>query len=1072
MNKHRLDLIFICLFLHLSLNANICTFSTPIYTEPINRLVKARNDAYAAYSACKNMGIDCAVVYLKELNNVYDKIDPKDGVIGDYFKLVISNDLLMLQNAIGIGEKPKRKVKEAWNLILTARKSLRKTVDPSGKFKIDLSQKHERELTILGLTANLVAVYVDSLNKAVESQILPIEFEIYQAVAPHKTLLEIEDYLTSSAEYKEVEKESSQAYNAMLDYYKLYTLDGNYKTYEKFLAIKYGSAEIRAKLRDDLKNNKVVSRDMELAKVGEDLLLQARNNTPEYYAKLDGFIKDSAPKTLALKALQRSVAKELDEKQYKKALEKFNSYQEYFCDSSKIYQEACKNYLATQKSLEDLVSKGSKTRNLLRGDINEIGSNTKMNYIFSDALNYMALIPTISDQPIQRFKKNDPEGTSWLKFDDTIIKFNPLDAYWFIQKPLGVNPEHQIIPSQEEKMLTGIEGFTNCDFFIYTPKAEPENKILFFSSSTNKDRMEKNESTNEYISPWLMPDGVSLQEYDRSEKHNGKKNGNTNTDLYVSFHNAANNSWYPPRSLGSIVNTRHAERSPFYDGSRLYFASEGHGGLGDFDIFSVPFSYSQNRTFIIEGSVVNEFAVNTSMDDFSYVKNDLGEFISSNHGNSNGEFKIYKLGDVESAGFNIRLDREIISEADETPARITVTFSRPLLNDVELPISLIEVGNLGAINGVDYKVQGLSNNKLLIKKGQNSADFSIIPLNDRNIEGRETIVFQVDNQEMLEIKIKDFVQDNNGGEKPPSIPPVFSDKPEINVKIECDTFLTNPGVANKYISRIRVIATDLATNEPLNLAELSGTYRQLTGKEKSIDAGIFTDEDGELTFDVPSGLKLNLALTKKVNGETTHFKVFKGKACEVKETIHGPGIYSGQTIDVDVPPVYKEKYFDTPLFFEYNQSSISTEINNLEKVRSDFNFFIDAAKGMNNLSFIVIAFADTTGSEDYNCDLASMRAKRVTDRIVEWGLPKSKVSSLGFGETFFFDKFFKLLANEQFGDSFPMPVSEPTKITNADDRIRLQLNRRAHVLYCPDGFVHSCIKSIFPLSDNKSNCVD
>ena len=57
-------------------------------------------------------------------------------------------------------------------------------------------------------------------------------------------------------------------------------------------------------------------------------------------------------------------------------------------------------------------------------------------------------------------------------------------------------------------------------------------------------------------------------------------------DIYVSFLQA-NGRWSEPRHLGNKVNTPGNESSPFLaaDNRTLYFASDGHGGYGDSDIF-------------------------------------------------------------------------------------------------------------------------------------------------------------------------------------------------------------------------------------------------------------------------------------------------------------------------------------------------------------------------------------------------------------------------------------------------------------------------------------------------------
>lgn len=57
-------------------------------------------------------------------------------------------------------------------------------------------------------------------------------------------------------------------------------------------------------------------------------------------------------------------------------------------------------------------------------------------------------------------------------------------------------------------------------------------------------------------------------------------------DLYVSFLRP-NGDWSEPANLGSGINTRGADRTPFLaaDGVTLYFASDGRGGFGSSDIW-------------------------------------------------------------------------------------------------------------------------------------------------------------------------------------------------------------------------------------------------------------------------------------------------------------------------------------------------------------------------------------------------------------------------------------------------------------------------------------------------------
>lgn len=59
-----------------------------------------------------------------------------------------------------------------------------------------------------------------------------------------------------------------------------------------------------------------------------------------------------------------------------------------------------------------------------------------------------------------------------------------------------------------------------------------------------------------------------------------------NTDIYISKKNP-DGTWGKPINLGSKINTPFAERKPFLhpDGRTLYFASEGHPGIGRLDLF-------------------------------------------------------------------------------------------------------------------------------------------------------------------------------------------------------------------------------------------------------------------------------------------------------------------------------------------------------------------------------------------------------------------------------------------------------------------------------------------------------
>ena len=110
-----------------------------------------------------------------------------------------------------------------------------------------------------------------------------------------------------------------------------------------------------------------------------------------------------------------------------------------------------------------------------------------------------------------------------------------------------------------------------------------------------------------------------------------------NSDLYkVSID--SNGKFGTPENLGPTINTEGRETFPFVDAdNNLFFASDGHPGLGGLDIFEAK---SANNSF--EKPVNVGKPLNSQMDDFGYVTNKDGlGFFSSNRDGGSGYDDIY-----------------------------------------------------------------------------------------------------------------------------------------------------------------------------------------------------------------------------------------------------------------------------------------------------------------------------------------------------------------------------------------------------------------------------------------------
>lgn len=147
------------------------------------------------------------------------------------------------------------------------------------------------------------------------------------------------------------------------------------------------------------------------------------------------------------------------------------------------------------------------------------------------------------------------------------------------------------------------------------------------------------------------------------------------SDLYKSENFGA--GWTYPENLGETINTYGNEMFPFLKGDSLFFASDGHGGLGGLDLFYIDLS-AQKRKVENLGTPYN-----SSRDDFGLIINGKEGYLSSNR-NGNDDIFYFK---------------------DKTP----------MFNDmVTVSISLVDINTGEILENPLIKLKSLQNDKELI----------------------------------------------------------------------------------------------------------------------------------------------------------------------------------------------------------------------------------------------------------------------------------------------------------------------------------------------------------------------
>lgn len=475
-------------------------------------------------------------------------------------------------------------------------------------------------------------------------------------------------------------------------------------------------------------------------------------------------------------------------------------------------------------------------------------------------------------------------------------------------------------------------------------------------------------------------------------------------DLYVS--EFEDGKWGPPTNLGNKINTEGHEIFPVLQGEYLYFASDGHAGLGGLDLYKARWDEEALRL----GDPENLGApMNSNDDDHGLVLNQEGTFgyFSSNRYGGVGGDDIYSFvkiaAPVEVFVFDVTTGKAL--------RNVTVSHScvpGSAMTDQE-GIARFEV----KLNSCCDYMAALEGYESASKEGCTAGLTNVpvrveIPLkplvqivlrgvvydvdSDRPVEGALVTVRSDEDPELTQTMLTDSL-----GRYQVNLRRGFV----FNAKAEKPNYLSFQvdSISTVGILVDTIIEADLGLQSTIADGR---NRRELEGDQ----------EFKEGAFDRPQG-------DEKAQGRRDRDQqVGQGKSREEDQLVEGnpPSVKSPGFPVVPVErPAGEPIAFLLHIYYDFDRSEIRDEaLPELEKL-------LKMLQDNPNLIIELASHTDARGSHRYNKRLSQRRAESVVDWLMEEGIGLDRLVPRGYGET--------------------MPVNDCVNSVPCDEK-KHQLNRR------------------------------
>jgi outer membrane protein OmpA-like peptidoglycan-associated protein len=458
--------------------------------------------------------------------------------------------------------------------------------------------------------------------------------------------------------------------------------------------------------------------------------------------------------------------------------------------------------------------------------------------------------------------------------------------------------------------------------------------------------------------PSLSPDGTKI--FFASDKPGGFGG----FDLYVVERQG--NSWSNMINLGAEVNTPGNEVFPYiHETGTLFFASDGHKGLGGMDVFSIDLS---TRTW---GTVTNlGEPFNSRSDDFGFILNPDGNagFFSSDRAGGVGKDDIY--------GFRAPHGIRGVARPVETPLLVTVYDG---INNRRMPratLRLFERGSDGLIaNTALYNVELApipgSANELTLRLVRKRDDELGPPTAMTNRDGEAQLLLPPGKDYILAVHTPGYASQEIllMAKSPGELKPV-------DIIMEPESCVTLSG---------NILSRDYNTRVPGALLRI---VHERSGREDYIRAAI--DGGFDYCFDPESDYTLYF---EKDGYASESRRITAAQIRAGEQTALNIKLAAGSETSIREPLREGTVILLQNLYYDFNKSAVRTgEARELDALLRLLELFP-------SMQIELASHTDSRGASDYNLQLSIKRAESAKDFLVQRNVDPSRIRTVGYGET-------------------------------------------------------------------------